>query len=359
MEADFKKDVIFLESKAAFLSGKLSGTKTLEGELEAIQNPDEIEMFLKAFIHAKFSVDYENEIIYVNDDEEFEEKFSELEKFDAVSIYVNESFSRLYITAEKKTYAVRINKINSDLINKFISKERPIKYALNAFSFVKWCNQKSIDLRNVYDIPTYIKLLTNNVDPFLTHADYLKKYADFDLMEDDNEHNAIAICNFVLKFGEYLSEFVGKFDLSNVSRIINENSYFEASSASEEGGSKVIFSYMNLEENIKEVVKRNAERYAGKAYVISPLGRIALTFGSRAEKIMEEVYNADIELMVLNELYNNNVKVILLEENLYQVKCKYKSVGSVVNIVTDIMNDIFYTMFERNVDIKLECVVRQ
>lgn len=348
-----------MDNKAAFLSGKLTGTKTLEGELESIQNPDEIEMFLKALIHAKFTIDYDNEIIYVNDDEEFTEKFLEIENFDAVSIYVNESFSRLYITANKKTYAVRINKINSDLINKFISKEKPIKYALNAFSFVKWCNQKSIDLRNVYDIPTYIKLLTNNVDPFLTHADYMKQYADFDLIEDDNERNAIAIGNFILKFGEYLAEFVEKFELSNVSRIINENSYFEASALLEDGLCKVSFAYMNLQENITELVRKNIKNYEERAYIISPLGRIALKFGSKPEKIMEEVYNSDIELMVLNELYNNNIKVFLREENLYEVICKYKSVGSVVNIVTDIMNDIFYTMFERNVDIKLECIVKQ
>ena len=348
-----------MDNKAAFLSGKLTGTKTLEGELESIQNPDEIEMFLKALIHAKFTIDYDNEIIYVNDDEEFTEKFLEIENFDAVSIYVNESFSRLYITANKKTYAVRINKINSDLINKFISKEKPIKYALNAFSFVKWCNQKSIDLRNVYDIPTYIKLLTNNVDPFLTHADYMKQYADFDLIEDDNERNAIAIGNFILKFGEYLAEFVEKFELSNVSRIINENSYFEASALLEDGLCKVSFAYMNLQENITELVRKNIKNYEERAYIISPLGRIALKFGSKPEKIMEEVYNSDIELMVLNELYNNNIKVFLREENLYEVICKYKSVGSVVNIVTDIMKDIFYTMFERNVDIKLECIVKQ
>lgn len=352
-------EVIRVDNKAAFLSGKLTGTNTLEGELESIQNPDEIEMFLKALIHAKFTIDYDNEIIYVNDDEEFTEKLSEIESLGAVSIYVNDLFSRLYITADKKTYAVRINKIESDLINKFISKEKPIKYALNAFSFVKWCNQKSIDLRNVYDIPTYIKLLTNNVDPFLTHADYMKQYADFDLIEDDNERNAVAIGNFILKFGEYLAEFVEKFELSNVSRIINENSYFEASALLEEGLCKVSFTYMDLQENISELVKKNIKNYEERAYIISPLGRIALKFGSKPEKIMEEVYNSDIELMVLNELYNNNIKVLLREENLYEVTCKYKSVGSVVNIVTDIMNDIFFTMFERNVDIKLECIIKQ
>ena len=46
--------------------------------------------------------DYARNYSYVNDDEEFVEKQAEIESYNAVSIYVNESFSRLYITADKK-----------------------------------------------------------------------------------------------------------------------------------------------------------------------------------------------------------------------------------------------------------------
>ena len=41
---------ISMENKAAFLSGKLNGTKTLETVLNSIECPDEIEDFLKSFI---------------------------------------------------------------------------------------------------------------------------------------------------------------------------------------------------------------------------------------------------------------------------------------------------------------------
>lgn len=349
-----------MENKAAFLSGKLTGTKTLESELEAIKNPDEIEMFLKAFIKTKFTLDTDNEIIYVNDDEDFSIRISDLEKCETVSIYVNESFTRLYITnSEKITYAVRINKVSTNLINSFISKETPVKYALNSFSFVRWCNSKSIDLRNVYDIPTYIKLLTNDIDPFKTVEEYIREYSDEELSDEDNEKNCILIGNFIYKFGTYLAEFVEKFSLSSVSRLINENSYFEATSFEENGLCKIRFSYMDLTKHIKEVIEDKIKEYEERAYLISPLGRIAIKFGRKPENIMFELYADDIQLMVLNELYNNNIKVTLLEENLYQVTCKYKSFSSVISIITAILNDIFYTMFQDMVDIKLDCIVKE
>lgn len=349
-----------MENKAAFLSGKLTGTKTLESELDAIKNPDEIEMFLKAFIKTKFTLDTDNEIIYVNDDEDFSIRISDLEKCDTVSIYVNESFTRLYITtSEKVTYAVRINKVSTNLINSFISKETPVKYALNSFSFVRWCNSKSIDLRNVYDIPTYIKLLTNDIDPFKTVEEYIKEYSDEELSEEDNEKNCILIGNFIYKFGTYLAEFVEKFNLSSVSKLINENSYFEATSFEETGLCKIRFSYMDLTKHIKEVIEDKIKEYEERAYLISPLGRIAIKFGRKSENIMFELYADDIQLMILNELYNNNIKVTLLEENLYQVTCKYKSFSSVITMITAILNDIFYTMFQDMVDIKLDCIVKE
>jgi hypothetical protein len=349
-----------LENKAAFLSGKLTGTKTLESELEAIKNPDEIEMFLRAFIKTKFTLDTDNEVIYVNDDEDFNMRISDLEKCETVSIYVNESFTRLYITTLNKiTYAVRINKVSTNLINSFISKETPVKYTLNSFSFVRWCNSKSIDLRNVYDIPTYIKLLTNDIDPFKTVEEYIKEYSDEELSEEDNEKNCVLIGNFIYKFGTYLAEFVEKFSLSSVNRLINENSYFEAISHEESGLCKIRFSYIDLTKHIKEVIEDKIKEYEERAYLISPLGRIAIKFGRKSENIMFELYADDIQLMILNELYNNNIKVTLLEENLYQVTCKYKSFSSIITMVTAILNDIFYTMFQDTVDIKLDCIVKE
>lgn len=349
-----------MENKIAFLSGKLNGTKTLESELDEIKNPDEIEMFLKAFIKTKFTLSTDNEIIYVNDDEDFKLRINDLEKSDAVSIYINENFTRLYVTTGTSvTYAVRINKVSTELINSFISREKPIKYALNSFSFVRWCNSKSIDLRNVYDIPTYIKLLTNDIEPFKTVEEYIKEYSDEELSEEDNERNCILIGNFIYKFGTYLAEFVEKFNLSSVNRLINENSYFEAATFEESGLCKIRFSYMDLTKHIQEAITDKIKASEEKAYLISPLGRIAIKFGRKPESIMFELYSDDIQLMILNELYNNNIKVTLLEENLYQVTCKYKSFPSVITMITAILNDIFYTMFQDMVDIRLDCIVKE
>lgn len=349
-----------MENRAAFLSGKLNGTKTLETVLSSIANPDKIEQFLKSFLNVSFDINTDNKVVYINDNQDFEEKIKYLENHDAISIHVNENFSRLYVTTEDKTtLVVRINKVSPSLINLFISKEKPVKYALNSFSFVKWCNSKSIDLRNVYDIPTYIKLLTNDVDPFMTVGDYIKKYTKQELLDDDNEYNSILIGNFICEFGKYLANFVEKFNLSNVCKLINENSYFEGNTFEEEGLCKIVFSYSDLLKHIEDIVKEKIVQYDNKAYLISPLGRIAIKYGRKPEELMIELYNDDIELMILNELFNNNIKVVLLEENLYEVTCKYKVFNNVITLLTAILNDVFFTMFQSKIDVKMECLVRE
>ena len=84
-----------VENKVAFLSGKLSGTKTIEKEFEAIEKPDEYEIFLKEFINLKFDIKVDNEVIYINDDQDFEEQMKNIEKSEYVSFCVNEKFSRI------------------------------------------------------------------------------------------------------------------------------------------------------------------------------------------------------------------------------------------------------------------------
>lgn len=190
-------------------------------------------------------------------------------------------------------------------------------------------------------------------------TDYLKKYCNKELREDDTEYNMVLIGNFIYEFGKYLAEYVNKFNLSNVSRLINENSYYEAISIEDDDGCKIKFSYIDFNNHIEDTVLEKVKEFSDKAYFISPLGRIAIKFGSRPEKLMYELYNDDIALMILNELFNNNIKVILVEENVYEVSCKYKSFSSVISMITAILNDIFYTMFETKIDIKLECIVRE
>ena len=348
------------ENKTAFLSGKLNGTKTLENELNDIKNPDLYEKFLIEYINLKFDINTDNEMIYINDDQDFEEKISDIEKSEYASFVVNQNFNRLYITTdERKTYAVRINKINSNLISNLISKEKPKKFLLNSFAFIKWCSEKKIDIRNIYDIPTYIKILTNNINLEMSLNQYIKKYTNKELIEDDNELNNIIIGNFIYDFGRYLEKYINEFELLNICKLINENAYYESLGITNDGECEILFSYYELENILTEIIEKEKNKLKEKAYVLSPLGRIALKFSKNENELMNEIYLEDLEIIILNELYNNNIHAKILKDNLYKVSFKFKNFNHVVSIITAILTDIFYRMFEEKVKIKIECILKE
>lgn len=346
-------------NKVALVSGKLSGTKTLKYVLDNIESPDDVELFLKDFIDLKINFDISNIPIYINDDQDFLEHLNEIENSEYISIYTNEGFNRLYITIDnQKTYIIRINKVNSVIIAKFISKEKPIKFSLNSFNFIKWCVGQKIDMRNIYDIPTYIKILTNEIDPFKTIGDYIKQYTNFQLDSDDNEKNSIIIGNFIYQFGKYLNENAKKFGIESVCKLINENSYYEAVMTKNVENCTIKFSYSNLKQAIDTVIQEKENEYKEKAYIISPLGRIAIKYGHNIKELMEELYAEDISITILNELYNNNISIILDDDDNYVVNCKYKNMNNVFSLITAILDDIFYTMFKQTFEATITCEVK-
>ncbi|MBQ9314424.1 MAG: hypothetical protein IJ220_05445 [Clostridia bacterium] len=346
-------------SKIALMSGKLSGTKTLDFVLENLEEPDEVESFLKSFIKLKIDFDVSNEPVYINDDQDFLEHLNEIENSEYISIYANENFSRLYITVDvKKTYIIRINKVNSNIIAKFISKEKPIKFSLNSFNFIKWCVTQKIDMRNIYDIPTYIKILTNEVDPFKTIENYIEQYTHYKLSDDDNETNSIIIGNFIYEFGKFLNENAKRFGIDSVCKLINENSYYEAIMNKDSDSCTIKFAYSNLKQAIDTIVDEKEKEYKEKAYIISPLGRIAIKYGHNVKDIIEELYAEDISITILNELYNNNIHVTLDAEDNYVVNCKYKNISNVFSLITAILDDIFYTMFKQTFEATIKCEVK-
>ena len=347
-------------SKIALMSGKLSGTKTFESTLDEKESLDDIETFFKNFIHLKIMFGTDNEVVYINDDQDFLEHVGDIEKSEYISIYPNESFSRIYITTDsQKTYVIRINKVSSIIIAKFISKEMPIKFSLNSFNFIKWCVSQKIDMRNIYDIPTYIKILTNEVDPFKSIEDYICEYTSHKLSDDDNEGNSIIIGNFIYGFGKFLNAYAIKFGIDAVCRLINENSYYEAIMNKDTENCVIKFSYSNLKQAISEVVVSNEEKFKDRAYIVSPLGRIAIKFGHNTKKLIEELYYEDIAITILNELYNNNIHVALDDDGMYVVNCRYKNINNVFSLITAILNDIFYTMFNRTFEADIRCEVRE
>jgi len=347
------------QNKIAFISGKLNGTKTLADVFDQIETPDEIEMFLKQFIHLKLEFNVLNEPTYINDDQDFLEHLNEIETSEYISIYMNDNFNRIYLTVDqKKTYIIRINKVNSNIVAKFISKEKPIKFSLNSFQFIKWCVAQKIDMRNIYDIPTYIKILSNEVDPFKKIDEYIVQYTNYQLSNDDNEMNSIIIGNFIYEFGRFLNENARKFGIDSVCKLINENSYYEAIMTSSSDNCTIQFSYTNLKQAIHSIVEEKEMEYQDKAYIISPLGRIAIKYGHHVKTVIEELYIEDISITILNELYNNNIHVILDEAGNYIVNCKYKNMNNVFSLITATLDDIFYTMFKQTFEANIQCEVK-
>lgn len=260
------------QNKKAFLSGKLSGMKTLKNELDLIENPDTYEKFLKEYVNLKFDIDSDNEVIYLNDNQDLKERLNEIELSKYMSLCVNKGFTRIYMTTDqKKTYVLRINKVNPLLISDLISKDTPIKFSLNSFPFFKWCNEKKIDIRNIYDIPTYVKILTNEVDVGKTFEYYINKYTNQKLMEDENELNNVIIGNFIYEFGKYLNNYIEEFDLINMCKIINENAYYESIYIDGEKESEIKFSYYELEEILQDMISKVKVEFENKCYFLSPL----------------------------------------------------------------------------------------
>lgn len=348
-----------IENKKGIISGKLTGTRSLISDLESISEPDAIEKFLLDLTLKKFNTSSANEIVYISDDQDFLKCVSAIEASNYISLNPTSNFTKLYMTTDdRKTYMIKLNSISTTLIGSFIAKEKPIKYALNSFSFIKWCISKNIDVRNIYDIPTYIKLLTNEVDPFKTVENYVEEYTDYVFKDDDIEKNNIITCNFIYDFGKFLDKYVNDFDLSTVCKLINENSYFEGNSFNNSGSCEIVISYNNLLTAVKSVIHPKKDEFNDKAYIKSPLGRIAIKYGHKIEELVEELYLEDTTLTVLNELYNNNIPVELGEDDSYKITCKYKNFNNVVSLLNAVFNDVFYSMFEQSAEIKMNCFIK-
>lgn len=347
-------------NKVALMSGKLSGTRTLKSTIEEIVSKDEIEKFIQDFANLKLGFQIDKEITYINDDQDFLEYIETIEQSNYLSIYINETFTRFYTTIDRgKTFVIRINKVSSALLAKFISHEQPIKFSLNSFGFIKWCVSKNIDLRNVYDIPTYIKILTNEVDPFKSIPEYIQEYSNYQISEEDEEFNYLIISNFIYQFGKYLCNYAVKFELDSVCKLINENSYYEIMLNDIKENCVIKFTYSNLLQAIKGIAGEKTNEFKEKAYIISPLGRIAIKFGHDESELVEELYLEDIAITILNELYNNNIKVKLDENNVFFVSCKYKNLNNVFALIMATLDDIFYTMFKQTFEAEIKCEVKE
>lgn len=351
------------DNKKILLSGKLSGTRTFTTELEKIENPDDVEKFLLEFSKLKFDLPTISSVQSIYDEQSLLNVLEKIENSSFISIYPTEDISKLYITIDsQEVFILYLQDIAPNIIANFISKEKPVKFALNAFYFIKWCNQNSIEIKNLLDIPTYIKLLTNDVDPFRNAESYINQYTDVVMStKNDNvtlEKNSVLKSQFIYYFGTILANYIDKFDLTTVSKLINENSYYEGNSFNNYGNCKISLSYINIESAISNIITEVMQKYKDKAYIVSPLNRIAPTFKQDIEKLIRDVYSEDLSIAILNELYNNNIPVIL-DNNKYTINCKLKNFNNILSLVQAIFFDAFYTLFDQSPELYLESIIVQ
>lgn len=349
------------ENKKILLSGKLSGTRSFLSDLEKIDFPDDVEKFLLEFSKLKIELFSSYDIKYINDDQEFLDVIDHICASRFISIYHTDNFSRLYLRIDSgEIFVVRLNKVSPAIVGTFITSENSIKFAINAFNFIKWCNTKSIDIKNLYDIPTYIKLLMNDVDPFKSIESYVSDYTTYIFDEDDNEKNSAFICNFIYQFGCILSEYIEEFDLTTVSKLINENSYYEGNSFNNTGNCKIILSFQNINNAIQNISQEIVNNYKEKAYIVSPLNRIAPKFKHQEYDLIYDVFTEDLSITILNELYNNNIPVKLdYSTNQYIITCKFKNCSHIIHVLTAIFSEVFYTLFNQTPEIHLECIMKE
>ena len=62
-------------------------------------------------------------------------------------------------------------------------------------------------------------------------------------------------------------------------------------------------------------------------------------------------------MLILNELYNNNIHVKLLGDNLYKVTCKFKNFNNIISLITAILTDVFDKMFGEKIKIRVEMIL--
>jgi len=346
------------DNKKILLSGKLAGTRTFSSELEQIEKPDEIETFLLYFSKFKIDLSQENtnETVYIDNESHLTEINEFIINSKYIGLFFTEDFSKLYLTTESsKTIIIDLKSISPSLLSTFISNDQPVKYAINSFNFIKWCHLKNLEIRGLYDIPTYIKLLTNDVDPFKTIDDYIKQYSTLtiDTPETIKSH-------FIAEFGNVLAKYIHNFDLSIVSRLINENSYYEGQSFNNIGNCTITLDLQNTDLVISSISENISTQFIDKAYIISPLNRIVPKFNQNLTELIYETYSEDLSVTLLNELYNNNIPVKLdYQTGKYIVTCKYKNFSNIISILTAVISETFYTLFDQAPEIHIDCTVKE
>ncbi len=346
-------------TKKPFTSGKLHGTKTFKSTLEEKNDLDNIEKFLLEFETFKIPelhMNYDN-IKNIDSDEEFNELFINESK---IGLLFSEDYSEIFISSESKHYIITTQNISHESLYNIFSNEKIVKYVLNAYTFLKWLGDKEIILKNVFDIPTYIKLLTNQVDPSNDINYYLEKFSNIK-PTNEIEKNSIIISAFILQLGEYLNYYASKFEINTIANLLNQNAYYEVNRLGKKpvGNCVIEVKVSNFEGAINRLSNEILEKFKSKLYFISPLNRIIPKYKTDNEILIKESLIDDFSNTILNELYNDNIPVRYdLDYGIYKIYCKQKNITNIINVLQSTFYEVFYTIFDEVPELNLNCIIK-
>lgn len=350
--------------KKIFVSGRLSGTRTFKSDLLSIKEPDNVEKFLLDFCNFKLSKDVLmiNTITTVTTVEQLDKMINTLQKYESVGLFINELDEKIFVSASSDdNFIVEFDLEMKKALQLFFAKPEINKYIINSFSALSWLSKNEIEIRSLYDIPTYLKILTNRADPYKKPVDYLKEYTDYTYsLEDETQNNMIVAC-FSLYFGQYLGKQCVDFNLSETAKIINENTDFEITKfnkLNEKSGSKIVLKFNNNEETFENKSTLDVVTYKYKAYGITPLNRIIPKYSKDIKDILKDAYQEDLTLQTLNNLYINNIPAIFdFEKDKYIIGCKAKNISSIISVAQAVFSEAYSKLFGKMPRFSIECHV--
>ncbi len=353
------------QRKKIFVSGKLSGTHTYKDDLISKENPDNIEKFLLDFCDFKLSKDmlaFSN-IQEITDDNQALEMIKNIESPCKLGIYFNKIFKKAFLSfSENKNIIISINGFTIKAIFELLSNSEITKYIINSFSTLNWIKEYGVEIKSLYDIPTFIKLLTNRVDPYKPEMEYLKEYTDYGY--DNSENDEMTVACFCRVFGQILDEKSEEFGLLDASKAINENNEYELmelNKIGEQDYTILEIAYNGLKEVFSERNIKDIKQFESKAYVLSPLKRIIPKYKNYNKEIaenLESAYLEDLTLKTLNELYNNNLPVKYdFENEKYIIFCKAKNLNNIFSVTQAVFTQVFSGLFDKMPHLKIECDV--
>ena len=335
------------QTKSFLLLGKLNGTRTFKTQLLEKPDLDDVEKFLLEF--ETYKVQLENldfDIIHIDSDDEFKDLFL-LEK--SLGVFFTTDYTELYVASKTKHYIITTQNVSHESLSIIFSDENITKYVLNSYTFLKWLGDKEITPKNVFDIPTYIKLLTNLVDAFKSEKFYLNRFSNYSYSKDTNK-NSIILSSFILLFGEYLDYYASKFEINTIANLLNQNAFYEVNILSKKpvGSCIIEVKVSNFELAVNKLSAKILEEYKGKLYTISPLNRIIPCYTQEdTTDLVKESLIEDFSNTILNELYNDNIPVSYdLDYGVYKIVCKQKNVTNIINVLQSTFYEVFNTIFD-------------